>query len=250
MEIASPGNPPEKIPLLLLPGLLNDATLWRAQLDALADIADCQVGDLTRHDSLRATAEDVLSHAPPRFALAGFSLGGYIAQEILRIAPERVTHLALLDTSFKPDSPERAAQRIAQQNSVRMPGTFHGFGDKLMRSYIDASRLDDHALVETVRGMTSRLGAEVFLRQSRIERVDGSEVLRQWRGPTLIICGENDAITPLAVSEQMAGLLPQATLVVIPQCGHLAPLEKPLEVSAAMREWLVASRPALLPFTG
>ncbi|WP_269789703.1 alpha/beta fold hydrolase [Stenotrophomonas sp. Iso1] len=240
MDIAPTGNPPEKIPLLLLPGLLNDATLWRAQLEALADIADCQVGDLTRHDSLRATAEDVLSHAPPRFALAGFSLGGYIAQEILRIAPERVTHLALLDTSFKPDSPERAAQRIAQQNSVRMPGTFHGFGDTLMRSYIDASRLHDQVLVETVRGMTSRLGADVFLRQSRIERVDGSEVLRQWRGPTLVICGKNDAITPLTVSEQMAALLPQATLVVIPQCGHLAPLEKPQEVSAAMREWLVA----------
>ncbi|MGH8053761.1 MAG: alpha/beta fold hydrolase [Stenotrophomonas sp.] len=242
MEITSPGNQPGKTPLLLLPGLLNDATLWRAQLDALADIADCQVGDLTLHDSLRATAEAVLSHAPDQFALAGFSLGGYIAQEILRIAPERVTRLALLDTSFKPDSPERAAQRLAQQNSVRLPGTFHGFGDKLMRSYIDASRLDDHALVDTVRGMTARLGAEVFLRQSRIERIDGSDVLRAWRKPTVVICGRNDAITPLAVSEQMAALMPQATLVVIPQCGHLAPLEKPLEVSAAMREWLAVGR--------
>lgn len=228
----------EKIPLLLLPGLLNDATLWRAQLDALSDIADCQVGDLTRHGSLRTTAEDVLAHAPEQFALAGFSLGGYIAQEILRIAPERVTRLALLDTSFKPDSPERAAQRIAQQNRVRMPGTFHGFGDKLMRSYIDASRLDDHALVETVRDMTSRLGAEVFLRQSRIERIDGSEVLRQWRGPTLLICGRNDAITPLALSEQMAALMPQATRVVLDDCGHLAPLEKPEQVSVALRAWL------------
>lgn len=242
METAAPGNQPEKIPLLLLPGLLNDATLWRVQLVELADIAECQVGDLTRHDSLRATAGQVLSDAPAQFALAGFSLGGYVAQEILRIAPERVTHLALLDTSFKPDSPERAAQRIAQQNSVRMPGTFHGFGDKLMRSYIDASRLGDQELVETVRGMTSRLGADVFLRQSRIERVDGSEVLGQWRGPTLVVCGRNDAITPLAVSEQMAALLPHSTLVVIPQCGHLAPLEKPQEVSAAMREWLVPGR--------
>lgn len=238
METAATGNTPGKTPLLLLPGLLNDATLWRAQLEDLADIADCQVGDLTRHDSLRATAESVLSHAPQTFALAGFSLGGYIAQEILRIAPLRVTQLALLDTSFKPDSPERATQRLAQQKSVRMPGTFHGFGDKLMRSYIDASRLDDTELVDTVRGMTARLGAEIFLRQSRIERVDGSEVLRQWRGPALVVCGQNDAITPLAVSEQMAALMPQSTLVVIPQCGHLAPLEKPAEVSAALREWL------------
>ncbi len=227
-----------KQPLLLLPGLLNDTTLWQAQLHALADIAHCHVGDLTRHDTLQATAEAVLADAPPRFALAGFSLGGYIAQQILRIAPQRVTHLALLDTSFKPDSPERAAQRQAQQASVRMPGHFHGFGDKLMRSYIDASRLQDHALVDTVRGMTTRLGAEVFLRQSRIERVDGTQVLGDWRGPALVLCGRNDAITPLPVSERMAALMPQATLVVIDDCGHLAPLEKPEQVSTAMRDWL------------
>ncbi|MGE8279144.1 MAG: alpha/beta fold hydrolase [Stenotrophomonas sp.] len=232
-----------KIPLLLLPGLLNDATLWQAQLDDLADIADCQVGDLTRQDSMRAVAEDVLATAPAQFALAGFSLGGYVAQEILRIAPQRVSRLALLDTSFKPDSPERAAQRVAQQNSVRLPGTFHGFGDKLMRSYIDASRLEDHLLVDTVRSMTSRLGAEVFLRQSRLQRVDGSQVLRDWSGPALIVCGRNDAITPLPVSEAMASLMPQSSLVVIDDCGHLAPLEQPEQVSAAMRSWLLSAAP-------
>lgn len=111
---------------------------------------DCQVGDLTRHDSLRAVAEDVLQSAPPQFALAGFSLGGYVAQGILHIAPQRVQRLALLDTSFHADSPERSAQRRAQQISVRAGGTFHGFGDTLMRSYIDASRLHDHGLVDTV----------------------------------------------------------------------------------------------------
>lgn len=227
-----------RIPLLLLPGLLNDATLWKAQIEALSDIADCHVADLTQQDSLRAVADAVLAQAPSVFALAGFSLGGYIAQEILRIAPQRVLRLALLDTSFHPDSAERATQRQAQRATVRMAGTFHGFGDKLMRSYIDASRLQDQPLVDTVRSMTTRLGAEVFLRQSGIERVDGTDVLRCYRDPLLVVCGENDAITPLPISQEIAAMVPQTRLVVIPECGHLAPLEKPGQVSAAMREWL------------
>ncbi len=240
METAIAGNAPGKVPLLLLPGLLNDAELWRAQIAALSDIADCIVGDQTRGETLQAVAEDVLAQAPPRFALAGFSLGGFVAQQILRVAPERVRRLALVDTSIHADSPERAAQRRAQRASVRLPGTFHGFGDRLMRSYIDASRLDDQALVQRVRDMTSRLGAAVFLRQSALERPDGHDVLASYRDPLLIVCGANDRITPLPVSEEMHALAPHSRLVVLPGCGHLAPMEKPDEVSAALRDWLHA----------
>ena len=241
MQTDTAGNAPAtRIPLLLLPGLLNDAELWRAQIADLSDIADCIVGDQTRGDTLQAVAEDVLAQAPPRFALAGFSLGGFVAQQILRIAPERVRRLALIDTSIHADSPERAAQRRAQRASVRLPGTFHGFGDRLMRSYIDASRLDDHALVQRVREMTTRLGAEVFLRQSALERPDGHDVLAAYRGPLLIVCGANDRITPLAVSEEMHALAPHSRLLLLPGCGHLAPMEKPDEVSAALRDWLLA----------
>ncbi|WP_447787069.1 alpha/beta fold hydrolase [Stenotrophomonas bentonitica] len=230
----------DRVPLLLLPGLLNDAELWRAQIAALSDIADCTVGDQTRGDTMQAVVEDVLAQAPERFALAGFSLGGFVAQQILRVAPERVLRLALIDTSIHADSPERAAQRQSQRSSVRLPGTFHGFGDKLMRSYIDASRLDDYVLVQRVRDMTARLGAEVFLRQSALDRVDGHDVLAGYRDPLLIICGANDRITPLPISEEMHALVPGSTLVVIPDCGHLAPMEQPEEVTAAMREWLLA----------
>ncbi len=229
----------DRIPLLLLPGLLNDAELWRAQLADLADIADCTVGDQTRGETLQAVAEDVLAQAPERFALAGFSLGGFVAQQILRIAPERVLQLALVDTSIHADSPERAEQRRSQRASVRLPGKFHGFGDALMRSYIDASRLDDYVLVQRVRDMTARLGAEVFLRQSGLERRDGHDVLAAYRDPLLIVCGANDRITPLAVSEEMHALVPHSQLVVVPDCGHLAPMEKPDDVSAAMRGWLL-----------
>ncbi|MGH8040273.1 MAG: alpha/beta fold hydrolase [Stenotrophomonas sp.] len=230
----------QRLPLLLLPGLLNDAELWRAQVAALSDIADCTVGDQTRGETMQDVVEDVLAQAPSRFALAGFSLGGFVAQHILRVAPERVMRLALIDTSFHADSPERAAQRQSQRASVRLPGTFHGFGDTLMRSYIDASRLDDYVLVQRVRDMTTRLGAEVFLRQSALDRADGRAVLAAYRDPLLIVCGANDRITPLATSEEMQALVPGSTLVVLPDCGHLSPMEKPDEVSAAMREWLLA----------
>lgn len=228
----------DRFPLLLLPGLLNDAELWRAQIADLSDIADCIVGDQTRGETMQAVVEDVLAQAPALFALAGFSLGGFVAQAILRTAPERVLRLALIDTSIHADSPERARQRQTQRASVRLPGKFHGFGDTLMRSYIDASRLDDYVLVQRVRDMTARLGAEVFLRQSALDRVDGHDVLTGYRDPLLIVCGANDRITPLAISEEMHALVPHSNLVVLPDCGHLAPMEKPDEVSAAMRDWL------------
>ena len=240
MQTATAGNPPGKIPLLLLPGLLNDAELWRAQIADLSDVADCIVGDQTRGQTLQAVAADVLAQAPPRFALAGFSLGGFVAQQILRVAPARVQRLALIGASIHADSPERAAQRRAQRASVRLPGTFHGFGDRLMRSYIDASRLHDQALVHRVRAMTTRLGAEVFLRQSALERLDGRDVLAAYRDPLLIVCGANDRITPPAVSEEMHALAPHSRLLLLPGCGHLAPMEKPAEVSAALRDWLLA----------
>lgn len=229
----------DRIPLLLLPGLLNDAELWRAQIADLSDIAECIVGDQTRGETMQGVVGDVLAQAPARFALAGFSLGGFVAQAILRTAPERVLRLALIDTSIHADSPERAAQRRTQQASVRLPGKFHGFGDTLMRSYIDASGLDDYVLVQRVRDMTARLGAEVFLRQSALDRVDGHDVLAGYRDPLLIVCGANDRITPLAISEAMHALVPHSSLVVLPDCGHLAPMEKPDEVSAAMRDWLL-----------
>lgn len=229
----------DRIPLILLPGLLNDAELWREQIAALSDIASCIVGDQTRGETLQAVVDDVLAQAPPRFALAGFSLGGFVAQQILRTAPERVLRLALIDTSIHADSPERAAQRRSQQASVRLPGKFHGFGDTLMRSYIDASRLDDYVLVQRVRDMTARLGAEVFLRQSALERVDGHDVLAAYRDPLLILCGANDRITPPAISEEMHALVPHSTLQIIPDCGHLAPMEQPEAVNAAMRSWLI-----------
>jgi pimeloyl-ACP methyl ester carboxylesterase len=224
--------------LVLLPGLLNDAELWRAQLDGLADLADCRVGDLTRADSMRAAAVQVLEAAPPRFALAGFSLGGYVAQEILRIAPQRVQRLALLDTSHQADSPARAQQRRSHHAAVRR-GAFHGFGESLVRTYLDPSHHGDTVLVARIRAMTRRLGAEVFLRQNAFERQDGSQVLRAFQGPALVLYGEHDAVTPPALHVQMAALLGDARLIEVAKAGHLTPLEQPRAVTDALRAWLL-----------
>ncbi len=228
-----------KTHLLLLPGLLNDAELWRDQIAGLSDIAACHVPDLTHSATLETLAGDVLADAPPRFALAGFSFGGYVAQEIARQAPERIGRLALLDTAIRVDTPERAAFRQGLTKAARMAGTFQGITDRMLAAYIDRSRLDDEALTGRIKAMTQRLGREVFIRQNEVERCDGEAVLRSLACPILVLCGERDQITPLADMREIAALSPHAELVVIPGSGHLAPMEKPEAVTQALRDWLM-----------
>jgi pimeloyl-ACP methyl ester carboxylesterase len=156
----------------------------------------CQVADITRGETLGELARSVLAQAAPRFSLVGFSLGGYVAQEIARLAPERVMRLALLDTSIHADTPERTAIRRALDKAARLPGKFHGFGDRLLKTYLDPSHLTDSDIVARIRAMTERLGPETFVRQNNIERKDGVDVLRSLACPILILCGENDALIP------------------------------------------------------
>lgn len=224
--------------LILLPGLLNDAELWRDQVTGLADVARCQVPDLAPFATLPEMAKSVLAQAEPTFALAGFSMGGYVAQEIARIAPERIARLALLDTSIRVDTPGRAAQRKALNKAAAKGGTFLGIGQAIMKSYVDASRLDDADLTGRIVEMTQRLGREVFLRQNSLEREDGAAALRALRCPIVIICGENDAITPLPGHREMAAAIGCSHLVVIPHAGHMTPMEAPGPVNGALRHWL------------
>jgi pimeloyl-ACP methyl ester carboxylesterase len=233
-------TPPQDAPpqLLLLPGLLNDAELWRDQISGLADVARCRVADLTHGESLRDLAEQVLADAEPTFALAGFSMGGYVAQEIARIAPERIQRLALIDTAIRADTPERAAQRRAVNAAASHEGAFLGVADRLMASYVDASRLDDKDLTGRIQAMTQRLGREVFLRQNGMPREDGEAALRALRCPIVIICGEHDAITPLAGQHEMAHAIGCTHMAVIPDAGHMTPMEAPEAVNAALRRWL------------
>ena len=198
-----PGARPE---LVLVPGLLNDADLWRDQIAALSDVARCRVADITRGETMEALVGSVLAAAPPVFALAGFSLGGYVAQEVMRIAPGRVARLALLDTSMRADTPARAAERRALAEAARVPGRFHGFGDRLLATYLHPANLENADIVRRIQEMARRLGPETFLRQNAIERKDGEAVLRSVACPTLVLCGEGDALTPPSEHRAMARL--------------------------------------------
>jgi pimeloyl-ACP methyl ester carboxylesterase len=226
--------------LLLLPGFLCDEDLWRDQLTGLADVADGRVADLGHGDSIAGLARQVLATAPPRFALAGFSFGGYVAQEIARQAPQRIERLALLDTSFHADTPERIAQRRAANKSVSLPGEFLGMTEQLLPSFIAAERLHDTALVQRINAMTLRQGREVFVRQNAMRREDGAAVLRGLACPVLVLCGRHDVLTPPALHREMAALMPQAGLVVVEDSGHMSPMEQPAAVILAMRQWLSA----------
>ena len=182
----------------------------------------------------------MLAEAPPRFALAGFSLGGYVAQEIIRIAPGRLQRLALLDTSIRADTPERAEMRRTLNEAARKPGRFHGFGERLLQTYLHPDNLHNAEIVGRIRAMTEHLGVEVFLRQNAIERKDGTAVLQALSCPVLILCGECDVLTPPAEHREMAALVPQSRFVRIAKSGHMTPIENPDDVTEALCAWLMS----------
>jgi pimeloyl-ACP methyl ester carboxylesterase len=231
----------ERIPLILLPGLLCDAALWRPQVEGLGALVAPEIIDLSRDDSLGGMARRALAAAPPKFALAGLSMGGYVAQEVMRQAPERVLKLALLDTSARADSPEQTARRRGLIE-LSEKGEFKGVTPRLLPLLIHPARHEDKPLTDLVMGMAEHVGKEAFLRQQKaiMGRPDGREDLRRVSCPTLVLCGRQDAMTPLALHEEIAGLVPGARLVVVEDCGHLSTLEKPVTVTTAIRQWLAA----------
>lgn len=229
----------EKIPLLLLPGLLCDRALWLEQITALDDIATTMVADLTQDDSMEGMAHRVLAAAPGRFALAGLSMGGYLAQQIVREAPERVSRLAVLDTSARADTSEQSSRRRGLIELAEK-GDFKGVTPRLLPVFLHPDRLADAALTGAVTAMTERVGKDAFVRQERaiMGRIDNRPHLPRISCPTLVLCGREDTLTPLALHEEIAALVPGARLEVVEECGHLSTMERPAQVSAALRRWL------------
>jgi pimeloyl-ACP methyl ester carboxylesterase len=231
----------ERTPLVLVPGLLCTRALWGPQLAGLADIADMSVADHTRHDSMVKIAASILAAAPPRFALAGLSMGGYISYEIVRQAPERVTRLALLDTGSRADTAERSEQRrqliaTAEREGVRKVQV------DLLPVLLHKPRLTDKPLVDTIVRMGVDTGLEAFRRQQMalIGRPDNRPLLPNIHCPTLVLVGREDALTPVELSQEIVSGIPGAGLEIVPECGHLSTLERPEAVNRALRAWLTS----------
>ncbi|MCP4394799.1 MAG: alpha/beta hydrolase [Alphaproteobacteria bacterium] len=229
----------KKTPLILLPGLLCDKTLWQHQITTLNDMAEIFVADLTRDNSMEDMAKRILDDAPEKFALAGMSMGGYLALEIIRQAPKRVLKLALLNTTAAPDTPEKKAMRIGHIKHAQSD-KFCAMTKSFLKSLLHKSRLDDKELCEIITEMTSKMGAEVYINQQEaiLGRTDNRPFINIIECPTLIICGKQDEATPLVLHEEMHREIPNSKLVIIDECGHMSPIERPHAVSAAIQYWL------------
>lgn len=227
------------LPIVLIPGLLDSARLYAEQIPALWRAGPVMVADHTRDDSMAGIARRVLAGAPPRFALAALSMGGYVAFEILRQAPERVSRLALLDTTARPDTPEQTAARRAQM-ALAAEGRLGEVLDASFPHLVHHARRQDAALRQVLDRMAEEVGAAAFIRQqhANMQRVDSRPMLTGIRVPTLVLVGEDDEITPPERAAEMTRAIPGAREVRVPDCGHLSALERPHEVTRALLAWL------------
>ena len=233
-------TPNTKPGLVLVPGLLCDELMWRPQLSALSAVADCWIADHTRSETMADVAADVLRDAPfEEFALAGLSMGGYVVLEMMRQAAHRVLKLALLDTTARADTAEQTRKR-RDFIALAERGRFLGITDVLLPLLIHPSQLANRELASTIKKMAKNTGRDAFIRQERaiISRSDSLPLLARIACPTLVLCGRQDALIPLAFHEEMASGIPESKLEIVEECGHLSTLERPVETSAALAHWL------------
>ncbi len=226
--------------LVLLPGLVNDSRLWQHQASGLADIAHVSVGDLTKGHTIAEMAADVLASAPvEQFALAGLSMGGYVALEIMRQAPERILALALLDTSARPDTPTALEnRRVAIEQAEN---NYQAVIEELMPKQLHPIHMEDEALVSMITDMAMSLGNQTFIRQQQAiaGRIDSLPFLQHIKCPTLVLCGREDAITPIGLHQEMVTEIEGSGLIIVDNCGHLSAVEQPTRVNEALMQWLV-----------
>ena len=227
------------LPVYALPGLLDDERLWQHQASHFAAEHSWITANLTGHDSIAALAATALANAPAeRFALVGLSMGGYVALEIMRQAPERVRGLALLDTNARADS---AAATELRHRAIAQAGTdFAGVVTGLTPRLLHPDHLADPAIVGVIEAMAHTLGPDVFKRQQTaiIGRIDSRPFLGAIRCPSLVLCGREDLLTPVELHAEMAAGIAGARLVLVEHCGHMSALEQPQQINAALQNWL------------
>ena len=225
--------------ILLVPGFMADETLWNDMLPALTRFAPIVHADLRHDTSVEAMARRVLETAPPTFLLVGFSMGGYVARAIARQAPERVRALVLIATSTRPDTP--ALQRRKGAIGAAAPSiAFSGLSRTAVATSLHPRQRGNDAMIERIRAMGTRLGGEVFRRQSMLERPGDLDRLGGIRCPTLVVAAAEDGLRSLEEAREMTDALPDATMEVIADSGHMIPIEAPRRLAALIVPWLAA----------
>jgi pimeloyl-ACP methyl ester carboxylesterase len=227
-----------KQPLLLIPGILSDAGAFAPQIKALADVADA-FGVMSEADTIDGMAADILAGAPDRFALAGHSMGGYVALAMVRQAPERIARLALLSTSARADTDEQKANRKGMIAAAERD--FDAVIQRTRTAMLHKASLADPAIAAEVLTMMRRVDSGTYQRQqlATMERADQRDLLPAVAVPTLVLGGADDRIISPDLTEELAQLIPGAEAVRLEACGHMPSLEKPMETTVALRRWLV-----------
>ena len=230
---------PDMLPIVLVPGLISSPRIYAPVLPALWQLGPVMVANHIRDDSMGAIARRILKEAPPRFALAGHSMGGYIAFEIMRQAPERVARLALINTQARPDTPEASARRrdmIARAQA----GGYHANVDELFTGFVHPSRRDEAAHRRLVHDMADDVGVDGFVKQQAaiMARPDSRPTLTAIRCPTLVLTSDTDNTIPNSLSQEMADEIAGSWLVMLENCGHLPQVEQPDAAAKALVEWL------------
>jgi pimeloyl-ACP methyl ester carboxylesterase len=223
--------------LLLVPGFMADETLWRDLEAPLARFAPILHADLRHDSSIEAMARRALDAAPPSFLLVGFSMGGYVARDIVRLAPERVRALVLIATSTRPDTPALQKRKGAIGNAAPSIA-FSGLSRTAVATSLHPKDRDNEALIERVRAMGTRLGGEVFRRQSMLERPGDLHRLNEIRCPTLVVAASHDQLRSMEEARELQAGIPGATLELIEDSGHMIPIEAPERLAEVIVPWL------------
>ena len=226
-------------PLVLIPGMMCDARLFGPQIAAFSGWRTLVCMPIVGRASVKDLAADVLANAPKRFALAGLSMGGIVAMEILRQEPKRVDRIALMDTNPLAEDDQIKALRLPQMVKVRAGALGTVMRDEMKPHYLSETP-QRQSILDLCMEMALSLGPHVFLDQSRalMDRPDQTDILRALDVPSLILCGRDDALCPVSRHELMAALIPNAHLEIIEGAGHLPTLEKPNLTNAALARWL------------